>query len=170
MDLDININTVIILLFVVVYFITKSNIYKNNFILKSFTKKANSDIQKRPVRQQEALYNRISEVIQRPSNDLLPLVNIRTQPGELLFRKLGYIYRDENDASYDPSKENRFQLFGRMEYRGKFHYYIMPNGVKMDLAQTKEMFDEDTINISGYSGTWTVRIYENRLYNYIPYF
>ncbi len=170
MNIDININTVIILLFIVVYFITKSNIYKNNFIMKAFAKKANNDIQKRPVKQQEALYNRITQIIQKPTNDLLPLINIRTQPGELLFRKIGYIYRDENDASYDTGKDNRFQLFGRMEYRGKHHYYIMPNGVKMDLSQTQELFDEDVITINGFSGNWNVRIYENRIYNYIPYF
>ena len=111
-------------------------------------------------------YRRLNDPLAEPVKNYTPTrVDTKQQ-----YQQVGYAYRSESNSDYNPDEKNRFSLYGRRNYRdtNKFEYYIIAGGIKIVLSQTSELYSGDTISITGYSGTFTVDIYENQQYDYNP--
>ena len=123
--------------------------------------------------------NRVQDKLEEPARDYqnsrgLP-INIRTRGRELPFQNMGFLYRDETDTNYNKDDVNRLMLFGRPQWSGsnKYDYYVTTpenNSIKIPIEDDNdEIFDGDTIQVTGFSGTFKIKLYEYKEYNYIPY-
>ena len=123
--------------------------------------------------------NRIEDKLEEPARDYqnsrgLP-INVRTRGRELPFQNMGFLYRDETDTNYNKDDVNRLMLFGRPQWSGsnKYDYYVTTpenNSIKIPIEDDNdEIFDGDTIQVTGFSGTFKIKLYEYKEYRYIPY-
>lgn len=123
--------------------------------------------------------SRIEDKIQEPTRDYvntggLP-INIRTRGRELSFQMIGFLYRDETDPNYNKDDVNRLMLFGRPKWSGsnKFDYYVTTSensAIKIPIEDSNdELFDGDTLSVTGFTGTFKVKLYEYKEIQYIPY-
>ena len=121
------------------------------------------------------LYRRLYDKLEEPSKTHFPrnAINIRTRGILPPYQQVGYIYREEGSANYNPDKNNILPLFGRPEYRSSniWEYYVIPKetGIKIELTNNREIYTGDKVNVKGYQGEWVAEIYDNKEYKYIPY-
>jgi len=118
----------------------------------------------------------------RDSSDVRGIpVNIRTQPRELNYQQLGILTR--------PNSRNKedliLPLMGRKHVanRDKWQYYTISNtgnlNTKLPVSKSgrsctseygcDELMNGDTIFVEGYNEAFKTTIYENSMFNYIPY-
>ena len=129
--------------------------------------------------QSQVFRNRVQDKLEEPARDYqnsrgLP-INIRTRGRELPFQNMGFLYRDETDTNYNKDDVNRLMLFGRPQWSGsnKYDYYVTTpenNSIKIPIEDDNdELFDGETIQVTGFSGTFKIKLYEYKEYRYIPY-
>ena len=108
-------------------------------------------------------------------------VNIRTQPREVNYQQIGILTRPNSRTK----EELILPLMGRkhVSNRDKWQYYTMSNtgnlNTKLPVSKSgrsctseygcDELMNGDTIFVEGYNEAFKATIYENSLYNYIPY-
>ena len=111
-------------------------------------------------------YKRIYDPLAEPVKSYSPTRVEGKQP----YQSLGYVYRSESSADYNPEGTNQFPLYGRRDYRNtnKFEYYVMIGGIKVVLSQTSELYSDDTVSLPGYNGSFTASVYENEQIEYNP--
>jgi len=138
--------------------------------------KENRDILKE---EREIYRRRVEDKTEEPNRDYvntrgLP-INIRTRGRELPYQMIGFLYRDETDQNYNKDDVNRLILFGRPQWSGsnKFDYYVTTsenNSIKIPIEDDNdELFDGDKLQVTGFSGTFNVKVYDYKEYKYIPY-
>ena len=93
-------------------------------------------------------------------------VNIPPRYADDEYQAVGYAYNTEN--------EKRLQLFAHRKDNStdRYEYYVIDkNGIKIPIHNHnyKELYDNDTIHVNGYKGTFIVKIYDNEGPRYIPY-
>lgn len=89
--------------------------------------------------------------------------NIRP-PGPGQYQVMGYVYRSEDDVNYNKDDINRLTLYGRRDYQNtnKFEYYVAKDdGIKIPISDTAELYDGDTVTVTGMTGDFKAVIYEN---------
>ena len=129
--------------------------------------------------QSQVFRNRVQDKLEEPARDYqnsrgLP-INIRTRGRELPFQNMGFLYRDETDTNYNKDDVNRLMLFGRPQWSGsnKYDYYVTTpenNSIKIPIEDDNdELFDGETIQVTGFSGTFKIKLYEYKEYRFIPY-
>jgi hypothetical protein len=116
--------------------------------------------------------NRIENKLIKPERDIP--INISTRGPETRFQAVGFLYRDETDPNYNINDTNRLTLFGRPEWVGssKFDYFVSTSensAMKIPLENEKEIYDDDEIEVIGFTGTFKVKLYDISKIRYIPY-
>lgn len=138
--------------------------------------KENRDI----IKETETIYRgRVEDKLQEPTRDYvnsngLP-VNIRTRGRELPYQMIGFLYREETSDNYNKDDVNRLMLFGRPKWSGsnKFDYYVTTSensSIKIPIEDSNdELFDGDTLSVTGFTGQFKTKLYEYKEMQYIPY-
>lgn len=137
----------------------------------------NRDILKSRMTDREIYTKRIEDKLEEPARDYVETrglpINVRTRGEELPYQMMGFLYRDETDPNYNKDDVNRLMLFGRPQWSGsnKYDYYVSENSsIKIPIKDDNdELFDGDTIQVTGFSGIFKVKLYEYKEYKYIPY-
>ncbi len=82
------------------------------------------------------------------------------------YQQVGFIFQE--------SSGTRLPLFGRPEYSGalNWEYYVKTNqdnsNIKIPLDNTKELYNDDIVNVNSYSGDFMVEIYKLDTIRYLP--
>lgn len=176
-----NKETLIYLLVMIIFFmiVIKNN---NNFykLLNQQVKtQINQNKKSNEITNKDILRNRIEDKLEEPSRDYinsngLP-INIKTRGRELPYQMIGFLYRDETDTNYNKDDVNRLMLFGRPKWSGsnKFDYYVTTSensSIKIPIEDSNdELFDGDTLSVTGFSGNFKVKLYEYKEMEYIPF-
>lgn len=90
-------------------------------------------------------------------------VNIPTRGEYGNFHQLGFLF---NDA------EKAMALMGRRIHSNQYEYYTFHHKnpqLKIPINNTKEINDGEALNIPGYGGSFTVKLYDNDSPRYVPY-
>jgi len=169
----VNYSFIIIVLLVVLLYVTLVQRKTKEIIKKVYVDSAKKVISRHPQDDQPGLYRKMYDKLEEPTR-IYPgtPINIRTQGALPSFQNVGYIYREESDPSYNPDDVNRFALFGRPDYAGadKWEYYISgSDNIKIKLSNTKEIYSDDTVSLTGFAGDWLVHINDFAEFKYIPY-
>ena len=163
---------IILILLIVIAYTIRFQSKTKEIIKKVYVDKASDIINRYPQDKRPDLYRQMRDVLEGPSKTHLP-INVRTRGSELPYQQVGYIYREESDAAYNPDESNRMPLYGRRDYRGSdiWEYYVIPRGetIKIELSNNREIFSGDNISVKGFAGDWIAEIYSNKEYKYIPY-
>jgi hypothetical protein len=123
--------------------------------------------------------SRVEDKLEEPKRDYqnssgLP-INIRTRGRELPYQMIGFLYRDETDLNYNKDDVNRLILFGRPKWSGsnKYEYYVTTNensSIKIEIEDDNdELYDGDTIDVTGFAGSFKVKLYGYKEMKYIPF-
>lgn len=129
---------------------------------------------------EENIYKkRIEDKLEEPKRDYINTsglpINVRTRGRELPFQVIGFLYRDESDANYNKDDVNRLMLMGRPKWSGsnKYDYYVTTSensSIKIPIEdENDELFDGDVLTVTGFSGSFKVKLYEYKEMTYIPY-
>lgn len=83
------------------------------------------------------------------------------------FQSMGYLYNPNNPDQALP-------LIGRRIHSNQYEYYTVHHNnaqikIPIKLPNDREIVDGDTMNLSGYGDTMTVKLYELDAPRYIPY-
>ena len=114
----------------------------------------------------QKIYDRLSG----PTKFYSPENTRPSGPGQ--YQVMGYVYRSEDDANYNPDGTNKYTLYGRRDYKNsnRFEYYVAKDdGIKVPISNTNEMYSGDVVSVTGQTGEYTSEIYENEDIVYNPY-
>ena len=174
--IPINIYVVIIIILFVLLIGNMYKQYNTDLIKKTYVDKMKKLIGNKSPEKRPDLYKQIYDKLEEPSKYHLPTrtpINIRTRGEEVSYQQVGFVYRTEDDSSYNPDENNRLPLYGRQDYRGSsiWEYYVQipKDQIKIQLSNNKELYTDDIVSIKGFSGNWIVEVYENKEAKYIPY-
>lgn len=128
---------------------------------------------------QNVFKDRIEDKLQEPTRDYIDsrgvAINIRTRGRELPYQMIGFLYRDETSENYNKDDVNRLMLFGRPKWSGsnKFDYYVTTSensAIKIPIEDSNdEIFDGDSLTVTGFNGIFKIKLYEYKEMQYIPY-
>jgi hypothetical protein len=160
--------------YLILLFVLIAIIYDNNqkiLLMKEKADRALKDQGVKLVQQQSpppssSFYRRIFDPLIGPEKDYIPSTS-RTQTYQLV----GYVYRSEDNPDYNPEEENRLMLFMRnsLTNRDRYDYYVKSAELKIPLGEDiSEIYDGDTVSVTGFSGDFTAKIYENKEIIYDP--
>ena len=94
-------------------------------------------------------------------------INIPTRGLPEEFQQVGILLKSDDSGE-------TFALFGRREYPGSrnYEYFVTSsskhNALKIPLENKKELYNDNELNIPGYSGNYKVKLYEFDSPKYIP--
>ena len=105
-------------------------------------------------------HKRIYDILEPPERKYLPERSY--SQSDFNYSQMGYISRNEGSSNFNPDGSNRMTLYGRKDpdNRRMYEYYVVENGVKVPLNQSKELYDGDTITVPGLSGDFNVILYD----------
>lgn len=89
-------------------------------------------------------------------------INIPTRGEYDNFQQLGFLF---NDA------EKAMALMGRRIHSNQYEYYTFHHKnpqLKIPIAKTKEINDGEAVTLPGYTGAFTVKMYDNDYPRYMP--
>lgn len=163
---------IVIILLISLIYIALNKMKSTEIVKKVYIDKASEQIDKRPQDERPDLYRKLYDKLEEPTRKYLP-INIPTRGETLPYQVVGYVYREETDANYNPEDVNRMILYGRPEYRGstRYEYYItLPDDlIKIPLDNKEEIFTGDIVSVKGFTGDFIAEVYEYQQYKYIPY-
>ena len=170
-------NTLFILLLIILVLITVivNNTMSMN-LLRQKTNEASEQNKIQPLIKQtepvpeQSFYRRIFDPLTAPEKTYIP-----ERPNKITnYQLMGFAYRQESDPNYNPDEVNRLMLYGRRSTtnRDRYDYYVITDkdsSVKIQVGDNiPELFTGDKIQISGFTGDFTVEIYENEEIYYDP--
>lgn len=109
---------------------------------------------------------RLEDPLLPPERTYSNRINIRTQGSEEPYQQIGFVYNLSNSI--------RMPLFGRRDYIGSdtWEYYVKDNtdnnNVKIQLDNTKELSNDDIVNVTSYNGEFLVEVYNVDQPKYLP--